>query len=162
MSRWDVKDLAEALAKNPNVRISRSERRIALEPTEPLLPAHLMPDSIKTPPTKTKYRNKVVEDAEHGRFDSQKEFKRYLELKTLEARSGEIKALERQHRIKLEVNGQLICTYVADFKYLEQFAPDKWHIVIEDVKSAATKNLSTYRIKKKLVKAIYGIDIRET
>jgi len=50
-----------------------------------------------------------------------------------------------------------ICRYVADFGYIENGA-----VVIEDVKSKITKGLPVYRLKKKLMKALYGIDIRET
>jgi hypothetical protein len=53
----------------------------------------------------------------------------------------------------VEVQGKLICTYVADFKYLENGKE-----VVEDVKGFKTP---VYKLKKKLVEAIYGIEIIE-
>ena len=151
--------LAEALSKNPHVRLSSS---VALKPTSHTEWPVDMTDALKTSPTKTKYHNEptVVDGA---RFDSKKELQRWLDLKVLE-RAGEIKNLERQVKISIDVNGQHICNYFADFQYHEKI-PDrkgKWQIVVEDVKSDATRKLSTYRLKKKLVRALFGIEIRET
>lgn len=62
--------------------------------------------------------------------------------------------IEYQHRIPLVVSGQKVCDYVADFRVL--FA-DK-HVEIWDAKGFRTPE---YKLKKKLVKAVYGIDIVE-
>lgn len=110
----------------------------------------------------TKYRAKpVVIDG--IRFASKAEGKRYGELKALEA-AGQIKGLSLQPRYPIEVNGVKICTYVADFLYMEKARVDPqhgqlWVPVTEDTKGFKTP---MYRLKKKLVKAVYGIDIRET
>ena len=88
------------------------------------------------------------------RFHSQKEGGRYIELKLL-AKSGLIKDLKLQPKIPLRVVGYgLICTYIADFFYTEKGQP-----VYEDVKGYKT---AIYKLKKKLVKALCNIDIRET
>lgn len=102
-----------------------------------------------------KYRNKktVIDGIT---FDSIREAKRYQELLLLE-RTGVILNLRRQVRFPLSVNGQLICTYVADFCYVEN-----GHDVTEDVKSPMTRKLPVFRIKSKLLRALYGIAIRET
>jgi len=100
---------------------------------------------------RNKYGNKktVVDNIV---FDSMKEAARYGELKLLE-KAGKIDLLELQPKFRLEVNGEKICTYIADFQY-----DDDGHTVVEDVKGVKT---AIYRLKKKLVKAIFGIDIQE-
>jgi len=101
-----------------------------------------------------KYRNKIT-TVDGIRFHSVKESRRYSELKLLE-RAGEIKELNLQPTFRLEVKGKLICKYIADFEY---YLDDEY--TVEDVKSAATKTAS-YSIKKKLMSAIFGIQILET
>jgi len=88
-------------------------------------------------------------------FDSAKESRRYSELKLLE-NAGVIHSLTLQPRFDLIVNGTKCGFYKADFKYVENSRE-----VVEDVKSPMTAKLPVYRLKKKLVKAIYGIDIVE-
>ena len=102
-----------------------------------------------------KYRNrKTVVDG--ITFDSAKEARRWIEL-TLLDKAGAISNLRRQVRFPLSVNGQLICTYIADFCYTEN-----GHEIVEDVKSAHTRKLPVFRIKYKLMRAIHGVAIRET
>ena len=60
-----------------------------------------------------------------------------------------------QPRYPLVVNGVKVGTYVADFYY---FDIRKKVAVVEDVKGMPTP---VYRLKKKLVKALYGIEISE-
>jgi hypothetical protein len=55
------------------------------------------------------------------------------------------------------VREQLVCTYIADFVYRNSQHQE----VVEDVKSEITRKNPVYRIKKKLVKAIFGVDISE-
>ena len=62
--------------------------------------------------------------------------------------------VEYQYRMPLVVNGLKIATYVADFK-VTFF--DK-HTEIWDAKGMRTV---VYTLKAKLVKALYGIDIKE-
>ena len=89
-------------------------------------------------------------------FDSKKESQRYSELKLLEM-AGKISRLKMQPRLPIKINGKKICEYRADFYYVEDGVN-----VIEDVKSEHTRTLPVYRLKKKLVEAVYGITIRET
>jgi hypothetical protein len=88
-------------------------------------------------------------------FDSAKEAKRWQELR-LRERAGEITGLTRQMPWTLEVNRQTVCTYVPDFSYCE-----RGEVIVEDVKSEMTRKLPVYRLKKKLMQAIHGIEIRE-
>jgi len=86
-------------------------------------------------------------------FDSKKEAQRYQDLMLLE-RAGEIEVIEIHPFWKLVVNGVLIGRYTADFMYRENGA-----VVVEDVKGVRTRD---YVLRKKLMKALYGIEIRET
>ena len=101
-----------------------------------------------------KYRNKKV-TFEGMVFDSQKELKRWHELKLLE-RGKVITDLNRQIPFAIIINGQKICKYLADFTYIENE-----RFIVEDVKSEYTRKLPVYRLKKKLLKAVLEIDIIE-
>ena len=103
----------------------------------------------------TKYHNRktFVEDIQ---FDSQKEANRYQELILME-RAGLIRNIELQPRYNLVVNRHKIGFYRADFCYEVVTT----HIlIVEDVKSPATRT-AVYCLKKKLVKALYGVEIIE-
>jgi hypothetical protein len=98
-----------------------------------------------------KYRNQPTVVDGH-RFASELEARRYQELRLME-RAGEIASLTLQPRFKLVVGESLICTYVADFRYLDL----KQHVfVTEDAKGVLTPE---FKLKAKLMKACLGIDI---
>lgn len=98
-----------------------------------------------------KYRNRKT-SMDGITFDSGKEARRYTEL-LLVQRAGEIRDLQRQ--VKFEIvpkNGnERAAYYVADFVYTRADGKK----IIEDVKSAMTKKLPLYILKRKLVKNIY-------
>ena len=98
----------------------------------------------------------------HGiTFASQAEARRYQEL-LLSGLAGDLTDLEIQPRFRIEVNGRHICDYVADFRYtLAGAAPSGSPDVVEDVKSAWTRTLPVYRLKKKLMSAAYDIEVYE-
>jgi hypothetical protein len=100
----------------------------------------------------TKYHNKKTTLDGH-KFDSIAESERYWELKMLE-KAGKIKNLELQKRFPIEHNGVKICSYVADFVYDEDGIQ-----VVEDKKGFKT---AIYRLKQKLMKAFYNVEIRES
>lgn len=100
----------------------------------------------------SKYGNKKTE-IDGITFASRREANRYAELKLLE-RAGEIQGLSLQPVYDLIVNDMKICRYVADFRYFENK-----QIIVEDSKGFKTRD---YRIKKKLMKAVFGIEVRET
>lgn len=106
-------------------------------------------------------------------FDSRKEYRRYCQLKMLEA-AKEIDDLRRQVIYQLipkqydtyprySKNGRRLsdgrrcieraCVYVADFVYTEN-----GQTVVEDVKGMKTKD---YIIKRKLMLYVYNIRIKE-
>src|SRR5574343_173201 len=101
-----------------------------------------------------KYRNtKTVIDG--VTFDSKKESARYSDLKLMH-RAGGITDLTLQPKFDIVINGQKVCSYIADFSYVENGVT-----VVEDVKSEMTRKLPTYRLKKKLMKAVHSIEVRE-
>ena len=88
-------------------------------------------------------------------FDSKKESARYSDLKLMH-RAGAITDLTLQPKFDIVINGQKVCSYIADFSYVENGVT-----VVEDVKSEMTRKLPTYRLKKKLMKAVHSIEVRE-
>lgn len=86
-------------------------------------------------------------------FASAKEAKRYGELKLLQ-RGGRISDLVLQPRFPLSVNGDLVCTYVGDFAYREG-----GQAIVEDSKGVETPE---FKLKKKLMRACLGIEVRIT
>lgn len=103
-------------------------------------------------PKPRKYRN-VPTVVDGIRYDSAKEARHAALLLAME-RDGLIFELRRQVRFPLKVSGVLVCTYVADF----EFRTADRERVVQDVKGVPTP---VYKIKKKLMLAIHGIDIQE-
>ena len=88
-------------------------------------------------------------------FDSRWEAERWGQLKSME-RAGAIDQLERQIKYELNVNGQKICSYIADYTYLLLDEDGSSRFIVEDAKGVLTPE---FRLKKKLMLAIHGIDI---
>lgn len=86
------------------------------------------------------------------KFDSKKECERYKELK-----QKKVADLKCQVKFPIQINSVKVCSYIADFTYLDH----KGNMVVEDVKSEMTRKLPVYRLKKKLMKAVYGVEIKE-
>ncbi len=103
---------------------------------------------------RTKYRS-VSTVVDGITFASRKEATRYSELRLL-VRAGQVADLELQPEYPCRVNGVLVCTYKADFRYRDVASNT---LVVEDVKGFRTR---LYTIKKKLVQALYPITILET
>ena len=106
-----------------------------------------------TGPLPNKYRaqGRVLDGV---RYDSEHEARRAGELRwLLDAR--EIEQLEAHPVYDLVVHGVLICRYEADFRYVVRKTGRQ---IVEDAKGVRTP---AYRIKKKLMKAVYGIDVQE-
>lgn len=149
MLRMTDEQLAEWRAK-------RGERR-----TNAVTQAKALDPQPAAAPTKraSKYGNqKTVVDG--ITFDSKAEAARWVELKTLEF-TGHITDLQRQVRFELVPKGKdstgrgvRSVAYVADFTYRDDMACP----VVEDVKGMKTE---VYRLKKKLLFHVHGIEIRE-
>jgi hypothetical protein len=121
-------------------------------------------DELVVPPLRANKYHAAVCTVDGIRFDSRKEARRYERLKIL-AVAGEILALETQPEFLINVlelwrpDGRLVACgrYRADFRYVDARSGE---VVIEDAKSDATKT-TAYRLRKRLVEAIYGVTIRE-
>jgi predicted nucleic acid-binding protein len=109
---------------------------------------------------KTKYNNKITE-LDGIRFHSRKESVRYSQLKLYE-KGGLIKDLRLQVPYelipKMVINGKTerAIKYVADFVYIDMLHETE---VVEDVKGMIT---DIFKIKYRLMKQIYNIDIKIT
>ena len=118
----------------------------------------------------TKYRNKKLTTPD-GPFDSQREYKRWCELKLLE-KAGVIQDLRRQvdyvllpRRKRDDGTFERAVKYKADFVYLERWqevAGDGtfiWSAVVEDSKGMKT---DVWILKRKMMLHFHGISVRET
>lgn len=110
---------------------------------------------------KNKYGNEKVELDGH-KFDSKAEARRYAELKLME-KAGEIKDLELQKPYVIQPSffdrqgkRQTAIKYISDFTYTDK----NGNVIIEDVKSPATRKDRVYRMKKKMM-AYLGYEITE-
>jgi hypothetical protein len=75
----------------------------------------------------------------------------------LRIKAGDIIEWDRQIRMPIEVNGIHICNYICDFRYLDK---DGLHYVdVKGMKKGPAYQM--FKLKKKLVLAIYKIEIRE-
>jgi hypothetical protein len=91
-------------------------------------------------------------------FDSGREVDRYLQL-LMRQKMGEISGLTVHPRFLLKVNEEKVCTYIADFQYWVCHSDIKGScMVVEDAKGKRTRD---YIIKKKLMLAVHGIEIKE-
>mgnify|MGYP001599522917 FL=1 len=88
------------------------------------------------------------------RFASKREAAAYSELKLLE-KVGAVANVELQPRYEIEVNGRKICDYVADFRYLDGGKFGK--LTVADAKGFQTP---VFRLKRKLMSAVFGIEVR--
>lgn len=99
-----------------------------------------------------KYNNQKT--TYNGReYHSKKEAIRAFELDLL-VKAKVVRSWKPQVPFEFTYNGIKICKYYADFvvKYVDG------HTEVEDVKGVRT---GTYMLKRKLMKAFYGIDIKE-
>lgn len=151
--RMTEEQLADLLARRRKLapgqvmRVTEAEQRalLALPMPSPLVPKAKRP----------KYHNVKTTGADGIVHDAKGECERWEELKLL-AHAGEIRSLRRQVPFAMVVNGILVCTYFADFVYESGAAT-----IVEDRKSPRTRKIAAYSIKRKLMQAIHGIQIRE-
>lgn len=104
---------------------------------------------------KNKYNNSKT-SVDGITFDSKKEARRYGDLKNME-RAGEISRLELQPQYSFAGPFGHIGKYKADFRYIRN-----GEVIVEDVKSPATAKKTDYRLRVKMMKAFYDIDVLET
>lgn len=117
-----------------------------------------------------KYKNKKTE-IDGIVFASRKEAMRYISLRAQES-EGSIRSLQYQVRMPIEVNGEHICDYIADFVYerREEFEDPQhghamlgdWQRVVEDVKGYRKgQAYQIFRLKAKLLQATAGVHVQE-
>lgn len=136
-ARWTEMDLAHHVARNPKALRKNPLSPVAAKPVQ-----------------RSKYRNEIAESS-GIKFHSKKEARRYEELALIE-KSGDIANLELQVKMPININGRHICNYFADFVYSDLKANK---VIVEDCKGMKTP---LYKLKKKLVEALYGVTILET
>lgn len=112
--------------------------------------ARLKP-AAEAPAKRPKYRNTKTE-VDGRMFDSKLEARRYSELRAM-VEAGEIADLQCQVAFPIEIGGMRICRYVADFTYVRDGGR-----IVEDAKGVLTRE---YRLKKKLMAAVLGVEIVE-
>ena len=118
--------------------------------------AHLNPHLFEKPEQvkkKSKYNNIKATDEFGNEYDSKKEANRAKELRLL-LKAGEIAFLARQVEYELNPNGSYSYKYISDFEYMTKEGIK----VVEDCKGFKT---TEYKKKKKLMKKIHGIEIKE-
>ncbi len=170
----DVKDLPPAYQAQALRKWAEQERK------KKRLPLPCPADAGPGKPAK--YHNKPTERVTPSgavlRFDSQKEARRYDELAALE-RAGQIRDLRLQVDFTLQEaytdsEGRRVraIRYRADFTYCKPLGDGRhaaywadksgalWVLVVEDVKSRATKT-KQYIMKRKMMKERLNIDIQE-
>lgn len=123
------------------------------------------PLHVAAPPAakRQKYGNKVTTDADGTKHASKKQAARYRDLGLL-LKSGEILMLAREVRFRLPGGIE----YRADHMTANQRAIDvmtslieSGDLVIEDVKSTATKADKVYRLKARQMRECLGIAVAE-
>ncbi len=90
------------------------------------------------------------------KFDSKWEAERYGQLWKMQE-NNEIKDLDRQVRFNIVIDGQKICAYIADYTYYKPNKDGVDEFIVEDAKGVET---DVFRLKKKLMLAVNGIDIK--
>jgi len=109
-------------------------------------------------PKKSKYRNQKV-TTDEGTFDSKHEYAVWCQLKARQA-AGEITGLQRQvvfiliPSVKLDGRNLSATKYLADFVYYRGGKQ-----IVEDAKGMAS--LPDYKIKRKLMMHVHGIEVVE-
>jgi hypothetical protein len=103
--------------------------------------------------SKSKYRNKKTPNADGTISDSRKEARIDAQMMLLK-NSKNVASVKRKRKFPLVVRDKLICTYICD-----------WEVIYcngrQEVYDAKGFKTSVYRLKKKLMEALYGITIIE-
>ncbi len=115
------------------------------------------------PPKRAKYGNVPTTDAQGVKHASKKQATRYRNLGLL-MKSGEILMLAREVRFRLPGGIE----YRADHLMANQRAIEvmaglvaSGDLVVEDVKSEATRNDKTYKLKARQMRECLGMEVRE-
>jgi hypothetical protein len=110
---------------------------------------------VQAPGPRSRHKAKRVE-IDGRSFASKAEGSRYLELRRREA-IGLIRELELQPRFPLVVAGVTVATYVGDFSYLDGGTGE---LIVEDVKGKGAPLEPIFKLKRRLVEALYPFTVR--
>lgn len=155
-NRWNEDDLERLKKRGFKIIETKNGKQIAV--TQHQDRPELSEFSLDVPkkPKANKFNaKKVIIDG--IKFDSTKEGNRYKELKLKET-AGAILNLCLQAKFTFIHDGEKIGSYTADFTYNDP----EGNYVVEDVKSPITRKKTDYRLRKKMMKAFFGIEILET
>lgn len=86
---------------------------------------------------------------------SRAEAKRFGQLLVMQ-RYGDIVELYVHPRFPCRVEGQLVCTYIADFRYVDRAD----NAVVEDVKGNKDRTDSASALRRKLAEAIHHMTVK--
>jgi len=164
MARWlpDDIDIPSLSARNraawARAEASR-EGAAAAQLSQGLHPVQ-QPQTTATTPAASKYRNKKT-----GAYASKREARRASTLRLM-AEAGTIRNLREQVEFLLiprqkRADGTVAeraMSYRADFTY-DEFQDGEWRRVVEDVKGMRT---DVYKLKRKLLLFVHGVEVRET
>lgn len=115
--------------------------------------AQILGRKTAKPKGENKYHAKITV-VDNIKFRSKLEAKRWAELRFME-RAGLIHDLKHHTRYPFFIDSVYIAFYESDFEYVEKKTGDK---IVEDTKGYAT---DVYKIKRRLMQAIYGIEVKE-
>lgn len=105
-----------------------------------------------------KFGNKPTVTDDGVKHASKREAKRWRDL-TLLQEAGRVRNLKRQVPFAIKApSGYTICKYIADFTF-DEYEGGTWTPIVEDAKGYPT---AVYKLKRKLMKHLMGIEIRET
>ena len=110
-----------------------------------------------------KYGNKVTTDADGVKHASKKQAMRYRDLGLL-MKSGEILMLAREVRFRLPGGIEYRADHLtANQRAIEVMSAlvESGDLVIEDVKSEATRNDKVFKIKSKQMRECLGLQVKE-
>ena len=161
----DISMLPPKYQEQVRRKLAERERRLPADTIYNSVPREKSGQDKPHKETRKKYGNRE-QTIDGVRFDSQKEARRFLELRE-QLRRGEISDLKLQVNFTLQEGyttpeGTRVrpIVYKADFAYRRPGAGDARLYIVEDVKSKATKT-RVYLLKKKLMREKYGIEIQE-
>lgn len=141
--RWTEEDLKDYQTR---------QKRQAL-PCVPAKPSGVSVADMDAPKKRPKYGNRKV-TVDGMKFDSRHEADFYFGILIPRVKAGELKYVNRQ--VPFDLPGGIV--YVADFVAVDM----QDHVEgVYDAKSPPTRANRVYINKKKQVKAIYNIDIKE-